>query len=252
MACLACLFATACQQEEEGDQVFSTNRFRVEAPQFIDANGSKVYLNYSDAGSKLIYEEGDKVYVNGHEFTLTKDGTTWYAISTDGNPVVGKRFLVAYADGAVSDFDSAAGTYHYKLNNYLADSAHNKIVLGGTSASGTVLTLSPACAILRLNTQGAGANYRYVKVGFDANKIPKQGTLNVSSRTINAGGQYLTGVTSSGAGQFLNMRYSDPPPLVRTTIGMWPSPSKVTTLPPLFISNGTTAPPRRNTRPRLL
>ena len=210
MACLACLFATACQQEEEGDQVFSTNRFRVEAPQFIDANGSKVYLNYSDAGSKLIYEEGDKVYVNGHEFTLTKDGTTWYAISTDGNPVVGKRFLVAYADGAVSDFDSTAGTYHYNLNTTLTEADHNKIVLGGTSASGTVLTLSPACAILRLNTQGAGRNYRYVKVGFDANKIPKQGTLNVSTCAINACGQYMTGVTSNSAGEFLNMRYSNP------------------------------------------
>lgn len=210
MACLACLFATACQQEDEGDQVFTTNRFRVEAPQFTDANGSKVYLNYSDAGSKLIYEEGDRVYVNGHEFTLTKDGSTWYANSTDGNPVVGKRFLVAYADGAVSAFDSAAGTYHYNLNTNLADAAHNKIVLGGTSASGTVLTLSPACAILRLNTQGAGRNYSYVKVGFEANKIPKQGTLNVSTRAINAGGNYMSPVMSNGTGDFLNMRYSNP------------------------------------------
>lgn len=210
MACLACLFATACQQEEEGDQVFTTNRFRVEAPQFTDANGSKIYLNFNDAASKLIYEEGDKVYVNGHEFTLTKDGSTWYANSTDGNPVVGKRFLVAYADGAVSAFDSAAGTYHYNLNANITEADHNKIVLGGTSASGTVLTLSPACAILRLNTQGAGRNYSYVKVGFEANKIPKQGTLNVSTRAINAGGNYMSPVTSNGTGDFLNMRYSNP------------------------------------------
>lgn len=208
MACLACLFATACQQEEEGDQVFSTNRFRVEAPQFIDANGSKVYLNYSDAGSKLIYEEGDKVYVNNHEFTLTKDGGTWYAISSDRNPVVGKRFLVAYADGAVSAFDSAAGTYHYTLDG-LNSHDHNKIVLGGTSASGTVLTLSPACAILRLNTQGAGGTYEYVKVGFDNGIVPKEGTLNVSSKNI-VSTRYLTGVNSDGAGEFLKMRYSNP------------------------------------------
>lgn len=210
MACLACLFATACQQEEEGDQVFTTNRFRVEAPQFTDADGSKIYLNFNDAASKLIYEENDTVYVNGHRFRLNKEDGTWYANSLDGNPVTGKRFLVAYADGAVSSFDSASGTYHYNLNTNLTRAAHNKVVLGGTTENGTVLTLKPACAILRLNTQGAGGSYSYVKVGFEANKIPKQGTLNVSSRTINAGGQYLTGVTSSGAGQFLNMRYSDP------------------------------------------
>lgn len=210
MACLACLFATACQQEDEGDQVFTTNRFRVEAPQFTDADGSKIYLNFNDDASKLIYEENDIVYVNGHQFRLNKEGDTWYANSLDGNRVVGKRFLVAYADGAVSAFDSASGTYHYNLNTNLADAAHNKIVLGGTSASGTVLTLSPACAILRLNTQGAGRNYSYVKVGFEANKIPKQGTLNVSTRAINAGGNYMSPVMSNGTGDFLNMRYSNP------------------------------------------
>jgi len=214
MACLACFFATACQQEEEGDQVFTTNRFRVETPQFTDADGSKVYLNFSDAGSKLIYEEGDTVYVNGHEFTLTKDGSTWYANSTDGNPVVGKRFLVAYADGAVSAFDSASGTYHYSLNTNLTDAAHNKIVLGGTSASGTVLTLSPACAILRIDTKGAGANYDYIKVGFEGGKIPKAGTINVSNRTLSAGSNsnYMNGVAQGGGGvitgDFLYMTHS--------------------------------------------
>ncbi|MBR1550175.1 MAG: hypothetical protein IJ634_06000 [Bacteroidales bacterium] len=205
------LFFTACDPDDE-QQVFSTNRFKVETPQFTDADGSKVYLNYTDAASKLIYEEGDEVYINGHVFSLSKEGSTWYAKSADGNPVVGKRFLVAYADGAVSSFDSAAGTYHYNLNTNLTNASHNKIVLGGTTENGTVLTLKPACAILRLNTQGAGGSYSYVKVGFDANAIPKQGTLNVSDRTLSTGGNsnYLAGVTAGGAGGFLNMRYSDP------------------------------------------
>lgn len=216
LASLACLFVVSCERQEDDAPLYSANKFRVEAPQFLDENGQKVYLHYTDAASSLIYEEGDIVYINGVQFRLTKDGSTWYAVRNDerSTPVVGKRFLVAYADGTVSEFDSTSGTYHYNLNANLGDSLHNKIVLGGVAENNGdyVITLKPACAILRINTQGAGANYRYVKVGFDANKIPKQGTINVTNRNLSAGGNsnYLTGVTSGGAGQFLNMRYSDP------------------------------------------
>lgn len=215
LASLACLFVVSCERQEDDAPLYSANKFRVEAPQFLDENGQKVYLHYTDAASSLIYEEGDKVYINGVQFKLTKDGSTWYAVRNDerSTPVVGRRFLVAYADGDVNTFDSTSGTYHYNLNTILGNDQHNKIVLGGVAENNGdyVITLQPACAILRLNTRGAGASYNYVKVGFDANKIPKQGTINVTNRTLSAGSNtnYLTGVTSDG-GQFLNMRYSNP------------------------------------------
>ena len=213
LASLACLFVVSCERQEDDAPLYSTNKFRVAPPQFTDENGQKVFLHYTDAASSLIYEEGDKVYINGHSFTLVQDGG-WCAVSDDGNPISGKRFLVAYADGAVSHFDSTSGTYHYNLNTNLGSDQHNKIVLGGVAENNGdyVITLQPACAILRLNTRGAGASYNYVKVGFDANKIPKQGTINVTNRNLSAGSNtnYLTGVTSGGYGQFLNMRYSNP------------------------------------------
>lgn len=203
------LFFTACEQEEE-QQIISGNRFRVEAPKFVD--NEKTYLQYTDALSRIIYEEGDKVYINGVEFTLSKDGSgTWWANSSQ--TVTAPELYVAYADGAVADWNESAHTYSFNLNSTIDDPDHNKVVLCGTAReNGYAITLAPACAILRLNTRGAGRNYNYVKVGFDANKIPKLGTINVTNRNLSAGvnSNYLTGVTSGGDGQFLNMRYSDP------------------------------------------
>lgn len=212
LASLACLFTVSCDKQEDDAPLYTTNSFKVEAPEFVDENGSKVYLQYTDLASSLIYEEGDQVYINGHAFTLVQDGG-WRAISSDGDPITGKRFLVTYVDGAVSHFDSAAGTYLFNLNTTLSSSAHNKIILGGVAenAGDYVIKLKPACAILRINTGGAGASWTYAKVGFEANKVPKTGTINVSDRTLGASGSdYLTGVTSGGSGQFLNMRYSNP------------------------------------------
>lgn len=214
LASLACLFVVSCERQEDDATLYSANKFRVEAPQFIDENGQKVYLHYTDMASTLIYEEGDKVYINGHSFTLVQDGG-WCAVSDDGNPISGKRFLVAYADGTVSEFDSTSGTYHYNLNAYLGSDQHNKIVLGGVAENNDdyVITLKPACAILRINSRGAGGSWSNVKVGFDANKIPKNGTVNVSNRNINAS-EYMNGVERDGGGNitgdFLYMRYSNP------------------------------------------
>lgn len=203
------LFFTACEQEEE-QQIISGNCFRVEAPKFVD--NEKTYLQYTDDLSRIIYEEGDKVYINGVEFTLSKDGSgTWWANSSQ--TVTAPELYVAYADGAVADWNESAHTYSFNLNSTIDDPDHNKVVLCGTAReNGYAITLAPACAILRLNTRGAGRNYNYVKVGFDANKIPKLGTINVTNRNLSAGvnSNYLTGVTSGGDGQFLNMRYSDP------------------------------------------
>lgn len=213
LASLACLFTVSCDKQEDDAPLYTTNSFKVEAPEFVDENGSKVYLQYTDLASSLIYEEGDQVYINGKSFTLVRDGG-WRAVSSDGEPITGKRFLVTYVDGEVSHFDSAASTYQFNLNFTLASSDHNKIILGGVAenAGDYVIKLKPACAILRINSGGAGASWTYAKVGFEANKVPKTGTINVSNRTLDAGGtsNYLAGVAQGGYGDFLYMRYSDP------------------------------------------
>lgn len=199
------LFFTACEQEEE-QQIISGNRFRVEAPKFVD--NEKTYLQFTDDLSRIIYEEGDKVYINGVEFTLSKDGDVWWANSSQ--TVTAPELYVAYADGAVADWNESAHTYSFNLNSTLNSTDHNKVVLCGTAReNGYAITLAPACAILRLNTQGAGTGYSYVKVGFDGNRIPKQGTVTPASHTLSASGsQFLAGVTSGGAGEFLYMTHS--------------------------------------------
>lgn len=199
------LFFTACEQEEE-QQIISGNRFRVEAPKFVD--NEKTYLQYTDDLSRIIYEEGDKVYINGVEFTLSKDGSgTWWANSSQ--TVTAPELYVAYADGDVADWSESAHTYSFNLNSTINSTDHNKVVLCGTAReNGYAITLAPACAILRLNTQGAGTGYNYVKVGFDGNRIPKQGTITPASHTLSASGsQFLAGVTAS-AGEFLYMTHS--------------------------------------------
>lgn len=200
------LFFTACEQEEE-QQIISGNRFRVEAPKFVD--NEKTYLQYTDDLSRIIYEEGDKVYINGVEFTLSKDGSgTWWANSSQ--TVTAPELYVAYADGAVADWNESAHTYSFNLNSTLNSTDHNKVVLCGTAReNGYAITLAPACAILRLNTQGAGGGYTGVKVGFDGNKIPKQGTVTPASHTLSASrSDFLAGVTAGGAGEFLYMTHS--------------------------------------------
>lgn len=200
------LFFTACEQEEE-QQIISGNRFRVEAPKFVD--NEKTYLQYTDALSRIIYEEGDKVYINGVEFTLSKDGSgTWWANSSQ--TVTAPELYVAYADGDVADWNESAHTYSFNLNTTRGDANHNKVVLCGTAReNGYAITLAPACAILRLNTQGAGTGYSNVKVGFEGNKIPKQGTVTPASHTLSASGsEFLAGVTAGGAGEFLYMTHS--------------------------------------------
>ena len=203
LACLACLFVVSCDKQEESDApLVSAKRFRIEAPQFRDENGQKVYLQYTDAASSLIYEEGDVVYINGHPCSMSIDGGVWYANSDE--EIVGKRFLVTYVDGDVTTFDSTACTYEFNMNDNLDNPASNKAILGGVAESDgdNVITLQPACAILRIDTKGAGANYDYIKVGFEGRKIPKAGTINVSNRALSAGSNsnYMNGVAQGGGG----------------------------------------------------
>lgn len=210
IACLFSLVAVACDRDEvDNNRIYSTNCFKVQVAPFADESNPKAYLNYTEELSRIIYENGDKILVNGHEYTLSYEDGEWLA---RGEDYKGKKFYSAYCDGTLNGWDSsAAPKYNFNINTHLTSNTHNKIILSGTTDSNYVLTLRPSCAILRLNTGGAGASWTNVRVGFDGNKIPKQGTINPATQVITPT-TYLTGVTQGGGGvvygDFMAMRYS--------------------------------------------
>ncbi len=229
LACLMGLFAVACEKEQdEPAPEISTNIFKLKFESFVEDNGTKVWLQYGDP-SKLFYEDGDKIRITSNhgisrdfviKYRTTSDGQSpavtedgWYAQGTD--TLGGNLFYAAFVDGYKDYNANLSGngpSYSFNINSVKERSNYNKVILAGctsTNEGNTVITLKPACAILRLNTGGASMNY--VKVGFEATKVPKTGTLNASTHTISVGGasDYLTGVTSGGAGEFLYMRESN-------------------------------------------
>jgi hypothetical protein len=227
LACLAGLLAVACEKENETPlQDYSTNIFKVDVASFVDNNNNKVWLQYGDP-SKLLYEEGDKIKITSNHgvsrdyvlrYRTTSDGQSpavtengWYAQSDD--TLGGSVFYAAFVDGYNVNSAVLTGngpSYTFNLNNFIGNHPErNKVILTGsteTNEGQTAITLQPACAILRLKTNGA--SMEYVKVGFQANKIPVIGTLNASTVSISAT-HYLSGVTSGGAGSFLYMRPCD-------------------------------------------
>lgn len=228
IACLSALMFMACHKDEDLQlQTISSNFFKLNTTPYTDNNTSKVYLQYGDP-SKLMYEDGDKLRISNErgeygDFTIkyrtTSDGQSpavtsngWYAQGSD--ELSGNTFYAAFVDGFKSyDVLSGSGTsYSFNINSIRELNSFDKIILtGNTSGGGTAITLSPQCAILRLNTQGAGGSYSYVKVGFEANKVAKKGTINASTKTlsVSSNSDYLTGVTSGGAGEFIYMRHSN-------------------------------------------
>lgn len=229
LACLMGLFAVACEKEQdEPAPEVSTNIFKLKFESFVEDNGTKVWLQYGDP-SKLFYEDGDKIRVTSNhgisrdfiiKYRTTSDGQSpavtedgWYAQSND--TLGGNLFYAAFVDGYKDYSANLSGngpSYSFNINSVSEDGLYNKVILAGctsTNEGNTVITLKPACAILRLNTDGASMNH--VKVGFEATKVPKKGTLNASTHTISVSGanDYLKGVTSSGGGEFLYMRESN-------------------------------------------
>ncbi len=210
-AAIACLMATACQKDRDSLADITLDKFIVGDTQFKSNNLSKVALQYSS--SKLIYETGDYIKVNGETYTLSKSGegssAVWYA---NGPEITGSQFYCIYADGVSSTITGFSGnSYHYNLGGRLS-SPTNKILMGGVTEN-NVLTLHPACAIIRLPLNDSYSN---VKVGFEKNKVYKEGTLNIASDAVTITGMsYMTGVDQYGTGaDFLMMEYN-------TTEGYW-------------------------------
>lgn len=201
MVCLLSLLAVSCKKDKVE---VSTDRFLLQVEPFTDANGSKVYLQFDQDQSQLIYEEGDLILVNGTPFTIQKDGSGWYAT---GSAISAPKFYAAYVDGTLDGWSSSANTYGFNINAHMEDNTHNKVILAGTSDDGRVLTLSPMCAIIRINTGSAGRTWTNVSVGFDANRVLKRGTLNPDDKTLSPG-VYMDACSEGHMGDMLAMRWS--------------------------------------------
>lgn len=191
-AALFCLLAVGCTRDMK-----SFSSFDLRDVNFTD-DESKMHLVFSGSGSALSYDSGvDHVYVNGEDFTIYQREGAWTAEGTAA--VEAERFYCAYADGSVFNWNEGDKTYDFSLD--LATT--NGIVLAGNTDEHT-LTLTPCCAVIRVPFGVTGYT---VKVGFDANKVPKSAKINAESKQIVAADiAYLTGVTSGGAGQFLNFK----------------------------------------------
>lgn len=191
-AALFCLLAVGCTRDMK-----SFSSFDLRDVNFTD-DESKMHLVFSGSGSALSYDSGvDHVYVNGEDFTIYQREGAWTAEGTAA--VEAERFYCAYADGSVFNWNEGDKTYDFSLN--LATT--NGIVLAGNTDEHT-LTLTPCCAVIRVPFGVSGYT---VKVGFDGDKVPKSAKINAESKQIVAADiAYLTGVTSGGAGQFLNFK----------------------------------------------
>lgn len=211
-ACLACLLAVACEKDDEESARQKTfDKFVMGDTRFTSEDGTKVALEYSS--NRLIYEVGDVVKINGETFTLSKSGsgalTTWTA---NGTEISASTFYCAYVDGVDGTLSNYSGnSYHFSIAGRLS-SATNKVILAGTTDS-NVLTLRPACAIIRVK---ANNSYSNVKVGFESDKVLKSGTMTITSGGVTlSGNDFMTGVDASGTGaDFLSMEYN-------TSEGYW-------------------------------
>lgn len=224
-ACLVGLLAVSCEKQEEEQQAISTNIFKLEFSPFTDENGTKVYLHYTDAQSTLLYEDGDKLRIynqrgEGGDFVIKyrtiSDGLTpqvdadgWYALGSAS--IEGSEFYAAFADGYKDNRYILTGTgpnYSFNFSNTHGSSSYNKILLAGSSRDGRpILTMKPACAIIRIK-KTSGGDFNWVKVGFEANRIPMSGTISAETGKVTAKTQWMSGVSSNdiNSGDFMMMK----------------------------------------------
>ena len=201
LVALVCMVATGCTKD-----ALSLHSFRISESGFNDPDAKLHFtLGSSSAPSKLAYDAGDAVLVNGHQFTLRKSGSDWYADASDGSDVEANRFYCIYVNPNMN-INGSGSSYNYStsFSGSPAVATHNGVILAG-STTDSLLTLNPACAIIRFPAEGAQMDY--VRVGFSPNTIPSGGSITISDAgvaSITPTG-YFGGVTTNFNGQFLQM-----------------------------------------------
>lgn len=176
------LAMTGCGKENN-DEILDANSFYVEMAPMVDESGSKVTFS-SDSYLNLLYDEGDKIYVNNEPFTLRKKtGGKWVAQGSSSSmtnathdTLLGTGFSCIYTQSPASIkgySSSSTGNYDVEFitqTERIGDFTYynSGIVLAGRT-SDSLVTMYPSFAVIRFYITRANINKLYV--GFD-NNVP--------------------------------------------------------------------------------
>lgn len=216
---VATIFATGCTKDEAENGVSSLDKIILGDVSFSSSNNEKLHLDPSTY-NRLLYDENDVIYVNGVPFTLHYVTDHWEAHSSTGSVSNDEGYFnIAYADGLVANsYTSNAPNYTFDISNNVSEAwwepefgaPTSGIVLAG-STDNNVVTLTPCCAIIRLDPDGEV--YDQVQIGFEYNtrdannKVVRNGVISTSDGTIQSGSSYLDAAANGGAGEFITMKY---------------------------------------------
>lgn len=190
---------------------YSGPSFRVAFADMRQEGDSKAIFHSQDY-TKLVYEDNDRIMVNGHEFVLHYVGDSWraYATSSAGmtnDTLYGSSFACFYGKSPATELPHGSDAYsnvsfvggQYRdpdinsFNHYTSG-----IVLAGTTTD-SLITLYPTFAVIRVARGGMAQQYvDHLSFGFDANKVVKKGTVVPQAGTypaITGSPTYLAGVT---------------------------------------------------------
>lgn len=175
---LSMLMASCMKEDDEQKTLKSYGTFQVNPPAF--STDSKAFLHFTQTLSRILYQEGDIIYINGVPFALSKSGqgesTVWYANRADGShdDISDYTFYCCYADGSVTNFDSPNYTVSMEDNS----ASTTGIVLAGSTES-NVITLTPCFAALVF--ESSDVTYTSVKVGFSSDVVPTKFDVSATS-----------------------------------------------------------------------
>lgn len=207
MLCVFCLLAVGCEKDKEqpSGQSASYDTFLVKMPEL--RSDSKSYVRFSSSLSDILYEDGDKVSINGVEFTVeynTEKGY-WEAKSSTGVEDIDGSFYCCSADGVVSNWNESNKSYSVSM----ADSRETTtgIVLAGSTTDNT-LQFTPCFAVLVFAPEDVSP-YTKVQVGFDNGKIPYNFTVNATNPgSISGASEYYGPASSDETGRLMTMKNS--------------------------------------------
>jgi len=169
------LLMTGCSKD---DDVLSFDKFIVNPPTLSTNTKSYLDVDFTSRLSRILYQDGDVIYVSGKAFTLHYEDGAWMAVGSES--VSGTEFYCIHADGNISG--TGEPSYDVSFTGNL--STTSGVVLVGTTTS-NVLTFQPAVAMLVFKPENMG-DYTGVKVGFDGSKIPQTFTINASSESYSS------------------------------------------------------------------
>ena len=197
------LAMVGCAPEEQNVTIDHLN---VKFAGFKDQNGTKLSFPDEDL-CHLLFDDGDRIYVNNIPFDIHQVGDDWVAQRGDGSSVTldGDAFYCLYYDPQYCSKKAwASGSKSYTITFGTADSPllvngfniyNTGIVLEGMTED-TVVTMRPMCAIIRFDNNTYG-NVINMYVGFDDDVMMNK--ANVTPANVNSA-PIFNGTTSFYSG----------------------------------------------------